>query len=131
MPKDYSEIPHLSNDHKIRAKHDEALAEMLCRNKEFSDWSITCSFYFALHCVDAYAHKLRIKSFERAPDESLSAHGKRKRFVRNNLGSFFNNYCKLYSRCHQCRYDPKYFKLMRLDIPGKMLKIAREFLTIR
>lgn len=127
----YKETPHGSDDHKKRAMHDEALAEMLCTNDDFSDWSIICSFYLALHCVDAYAHKLGIKSFEPAPDEKMSAHGKRRRFVRGNLKKFFSSYGQLYSRCSQCRYDPKYFKLMHSTLPEKMLKKAKEFLTIR
>jgi hypothetical protein len=129
--KSYKETSHDSDAHKNKARHDEALAQRLCENNNFPDWSIVCSFYFALHCVDAYAHKLGIKTFEPGPDEKISAHGKRRRFVRNNLRNLFSSYGKLYSRSEQCRYDPVYYKLISEKLPEKMLEEAKKFLLIR
>jgi len=121
---------HGYDDHLKKAKHDEAASEMLCDNGNFPDWSIISSFYFALHCIDTYAHKLGVKTFAPVLDERTSAHSKRKRFVRKNLGRLFVSYGKLYSRSEQCRYDPKYFQLIPQDLPKKMLDEARKFLTI-
>jgi hypothetical protein len=90
---------HSSEEHKEKANHDKELAETLFKNGGFPDWVVTCSFYFALHCVDAYAHRLGIKSFEPELDENMTPHGKRIRFVKNNLNAYFGWYNTLFSHC--------------------------------
>lgn len=117
--------------HQEKAHHDKDLAENLHNQKVFPDWVVTCSFYSALYCVDAYAHKLGITSFEPAIDEKLSAHQKRLRFVNSSLTEFFGFYETLYNRCRQCRYDPAYYNLMLPIVPETMLKLANKFLAIK
>lgn len=102
---------HTYSDHKNKAKHDWKLASNLESKQEFCDWTITCAFYYAVHCVEAYAHK-KNKERELMPRGSWddeSQHLKRKKFVQKNLQDFFTMYCKLYDKSRCCRYDPKYF----------------------
>lgn len=124
------ESPHGYDDHKNKAQHDESAASLLCLNPNVSDWSITCAFYCALHCVDAYAHRLGVRTFEPQLDEQISAHTKRKKWIWRNLRNLFSIYGRLYSRSEQCRYDPKYYLLMEKDLPEKMLREAKKFLQI-
>lgn len=130
MPDTSGSNKHGSEEHKEKANHDKDLAETLFKNGGFPDWVVTCSFYFALHCVDAYAHKLGIKSFEAKLDENMTPHGKRIRFVKNNLNAYFGWYNTLFSHCEQCRYDPEYFKLMKPNVPQTMLEDAKKFLLL-
>ena len=85
-------LSHNQADHKDKACHDLKIAEQLLADGHYPDWVITCSFYTALHCVDAYAHKLGINSFEPKLGEKLSAHNKRERFVFSQLNQLFSNY---------------------------------------
>jgi hypothetical protein len=123
---------HGAEEHKQKAIHDKDLAEKLQHDNAFPDWVVTCSFYSALHCIDAYAHKLgKHDSFEAGPDENIGAHTKRAIFVDRTLGrEFFGSYNTLRSHCDQCRYDPKYYKLMLPIVPNTMLKLAQKFLKL-
>lgn len=122
---------HGITEHKQKASHDKDLAEKLYQDDIFPDWVVTCSFYSALHSVDAYAHKLGIDTFEPKPNEKTNAHRKRLRFVEDNLKPFFGRYNILLNRSEQCRYDPDYFKLMPKNLPETMLKLANQFLLIK
>lgn len=121
---------HNDADHEEKAGHDKDLAERLFKDGSFPDWVIVSSFYFALHCVDAYAHRHKVRSFESGPDENISPHGKRIRFIKRNLKEFFSSYGRLFSRCHQCRYDPQYFKLVPPITVKKTLELAGKFSSI-
>jgi hypothetical protein len=121
---------HGTEEHKQKAIHDKNLAENLHHDNAFPDWVVTCSFYSALHCVDAYAHKLGIKSFVPRPDENTTAHKKRELFVERNLKALFGSYEILLNRSEQCRYDPEYYRLMLSIVPNTMLKLARQFFTL-
>jgi hypothetical protein len=118
------------DEHKQKANHDKDLAELLCNQATFPDWAVICSFYSALHSVDAYAHKRGVLSFEPAPAEKQSAHQKRLRYIDYSLKEFFGFYEILYNHCRQCRYDPEYFRLMTKNVPDTMLKLAKRFLTL-
>ena len=122
---------HGFDEHKQKASHDKEIAEVLQREGAFPDWVVTCSFYSALHSVDAYAHKLGVKTFTPEPDEETNAHQKRVRFVEKNLKGYFGIYNILLSHSEQCRYDPDYFKLMHPNVPETMLKLANQFLEIK
>ena len=122
---------HDNTDHKAKADHDLKTAEFLLADGHHPDWVITCSFYTALHCVDAYAHKLGIASFEPRLGENLSAHSKRERFVKNQLNSYFVSYKRLRDRSTQARYDPQYFKLMLSNVPISAVKDAKNFFSLR
>jgi len=124
------EKKHGTIEHKEKAVHDKDVAETLQGQIVFPDWVVTCSFYSALHSVDAYAHSLGIHSFEPQLDENTTAHQKRIRFVESNLKNYFSMYNILRNRSEQCRYDPKYFKLMPPKVPETMLKLAKKFLEI-
>jgi hypothetical protein len=125
-----STIRHGQNEHREKAIHDKTLADKLHQENTFPDWTVTCAFYCALHCVDAYAHKLGIRSFEPGLDENTNAHLKRARFVERNLRDLFGSYQSLRSHCEQCRYDPQYFRLMSKTVPATMLKLADKFLLL-
>jgi hypothetical protein len=117
--------------HQEKARHDKELADTLYSQSKFPDWIVTCSFYSALHCIDAYAHKLGIMSFEPTIDDKLTAHQKRLRFIDHSLKAYFGFYQTLYSHCRQCRYDPEYYKLMLPIVPEKMVKLANRFFEIK
>jgi hypothetical protein len=121
---------HGDAEHASKAEHDKCLAEMLLANGKFPDWVITSSFYLALHCVDAYAHRLGIRDFMPAKEEKLSVHGKRERFVKANLNNHFIKYKWLHDRSNQARYDPLYFKLMPIGTATASLADAKQFLGI-
>jgi hypothetical protein len=123
--------PHGTEDHKCKAIHDKDIAELLLAEGKFPDWVITCSFYLALHAVDAYAHKLGLRNFDPTPDSQGTPHGKREYFVKINLSKYFNSYCRLRDRSEQARYDPLYFKLMPKNTPGAMLNEAKTFMAIK
>ena len=117
-------------DHKSKAEHDKETAQILLNNGKFPDWVITCSFYFALHCVDAYAHKHGVQDFKPALGERISAHKKRERYVWNALRSYFNSYSRLLDVSTQARYDPQYFTLVSKyapKVPEKLFKEAELF----
>jgi len=117
-------------DHKQKGSHDGDLAEKLQKEGFYPDWVVTCSFYSALHFVDAYAHTLGVRTFEPAIDEKLSAHQKRLRFIDRCLKDYFGTYESLYNHCRLCRYDPEYYRLMLPIVPETMLKLARKFTTL-
>jgi len=121
---------HGDSDHISKAEHDKCLAETLLAEGKFPDWVITCSFYLALHCVDAYAHRQSITNFLPAPEEKLSVHGKRERFVKAQLNNCFFKYKWLHDRSNQARYDPQYFKLMPIGTASTCLADAKQFLGI-
>jgi hypothetical protein len=127
----YGQAVHTDKDHKNKAEHDLKIAEQLLADGNYPDWVITCSFYTALHFVDAYAHKLGITSFEPRLGEKMSSHGKRLRFVSNQLRQSFSSYKRLYDRCRQARYDPQYYKLMMTNVPVSAVKDARTFSTLK
>jgi hypothetical protein len=122
---------HSDVDHRSKADHDLKVAEQLLTDGHYPDWVITCSFYTALHCVDAYAHKLGIASFDPKLGEKLSAHSKRERFVKNQLTKYFVSYKRLHDRSSQARYDPQYFKLMYPSIPVAAVKEAKTFFALK
>lgn len=117
-------------EHALKAEHDKCLAEVLLADGKFPDWVTTCSFYLALHCVDAYAHRQGIKDFLPAKGEKLSVHGKRERFVKDKLNKHFISYKWLHDRSNQARYDPLYFRLMPIGTATSCLADAKQFLSI-
>ncbi len=123
---------HGTEEHKQKAAHDKNLAEKLQCDKTFPDWVVTCSFYSALHCIDAYAHKSipNFPGFEPNPGEHTGAHRKREIFVERNLRPLFGSYEILRNRCDQCRYDPEYYRLMLPIVPSTMLKLAEQFFKL-
>ncbi len=120
---------HGEAEHMQKADHDRCLAEALSTDGKFPDWVITCSFYVALHCVDAYAHTQGV-TFVAVQGEKLSLHGKRERFVKAKLNNHFINYKWLHDRSNQARYDPSYFKLMPIGTATACLADAKQFLNI-
>lgn len=102
---------HTSDDHIKKLEHDCKLAQELAKTEEYYDWTMICAFYFAVHCIEAYAHQHRkegeLLSIEKWDKES--PHKKRERFVRDNLKDFFSIYQRLYNHARQSRYDPRYF----------------------
>jgi len=121
---------HGDAEHMSKAEHDKCLAEALLTDGKFPDWVITCSFYLALHCVDAYAHTQGVTDFIPKPGEKLTVHGKRERFVKDKLNNCFFHYKWLHDRSNQARYDPLYYKLMPAGLANACLTDAKQFLTI-
>lgn len=118
-------------EHKQKANHDKEIAESLQTTNKSPDWVVICSFYSALHSVDACAHKYGVPNFDPAPDEKTTAHQKRLRWVEKNLRDYFGRYNVLLSHSEQCRYDPSYFKKMLPIVPLTMIKLAKQFLEIK
>jgi hypothetical protein len=121
---------HGENEHKIKANHDKEVADFLLNTRKYPDWVVTCSFYIALHCVDAFAHRNGIRTFDPGLDEDITAHRKRELYVRKDLKTYFNIYKKLHDRSNQARYDPKYFQLIPTYLPAQMVKLAEKFLAL-
>lgn len=100
---------HSADDHIKKSEHDLEIAELMCK-QDCYDWTIICAFYFAVHCVEAYAH---IKGLERSLEKGLgdeeSIHRKRERFVKQHLRKYFGTYRTLYDKSRSSRYDPLYF----------------------
>lgn len=102
---------HEMQDHLRKSEHDCDLAQQLSTTEDYYDWTIICCFYFAVHCVEAYAHKIgkeRELRSDLGDEESL--HRKRERFVRNHLEPYFAIYRRLYDKSRQARYDPTYYE---------------------
>lgn len=124
---------HCDADHKSKAEHDKETAQTLLSGDKFPDWVITCSFYFALHCVDTYAHRHGVQDFKPRPNEKISPHKKRELYVWNVLRSYFNSYKRLLDVSIQARYDPQYFTLVNKyapKIPKKLFKEAESFMKL-
>ena len=131
MSSSFNNSIHGKKEHTEKAIHDKQLVELLLENKIFPDWVLTCSFYFALHCVDSHAHKLGIKSFEPGLNENISAHRKREIFVKRTLSrEIFHWFKKLKDRSYQSRYDPKYFQLIPPTYPGQLFGNIQCFLKL-
>lgn len=120
---------HTAEDHINKLKHDCDLAQELAEKEDYYDWTITCAFYYAVHCVEAYAHKIgkeRELLGELGDEESL--HRKRERFVYKHLRDYFGIYRRLYDKSRQSRYDPTYFQKI-CNVKGyhkKLLDSARK-----
>ena len=97
-----------------KAEHDLLLSDELLQSGSYLDWCLICLFYFALHCVNAHASSQGITSFKPRKEEKKSEHGKRIRYVNNNMRGVFAIYNRLFNRSVQCRYDPQYFKMLQL-----------------
>lgn len=103
---------HTVEDHITKMQHDCGLAQQLAEGEEYYDWTITCTFYFAVHCIEAYAHKHHLEQLleNTHPSRNESLHLIRQRFVNNYLPNFFSIYMRLYEKSRNSRYDPTYFK---------------------
>lgn len=124
---------HDMKDHIMKSNHDCKLAHELCVNEEYCDWTIICTFYFAVHCVEAYAHKIRKdRELLSRIGEEESLHKKRERFVSNYLKDYFGIYRRLYDKSRQSRYDPTYFEKIRRvkDYHKRLLESAEKLKAI-
>lgn len=122
---------HGEKEHREKAQHDLKIAEKMLNNNNYPDWVVICSFYSALHYVDAFAHKLGKTSFKPRLGEKITAHRKRELFVRRHMKEFFASYKRLHDRSTQARYDPEYYKLMFPKIPSSAVKSAKRFESIK
>lgn len=119
--------PHEDESHEEKALHDKKIAEKLSDEDDCLDWVVICTFYYALHCIDAHAHRHGRITFESGPDENISPHTKRSLYVWNHLKSFFFIYRKLYSKGWQSRYDPQYFKNVPEVYCKRLLEASNKF----
>ena len=104
---------HTAEDHVRKLKHDCKLAQKLAEGEEYCDWTIICTFYFAVHCIEAYAHKKRLERFLKYNSHgrgNQNLHQLRQRFVDEYLPKYFTLYIRLYDKSRASRYDPKYFE---------------------
>lgn len=124
---------HTADDHIKKLKHDCNVAQKLAGEEDCYDWTIICTFYYAIHCVEAYAHQIG-KERELVGEiwDETSLHRKRERFVRKYLKDYFTIYERLYEKSRKSRYDPTYFeKICRIKgYHQKLLKSARKIETI-
>jgi hypothetical protein len=120
---------HTAEDHIRKLKHDGDLAQQLAQKDDYYDWTITCAFYYVVHCIEAYAHE-KGKENELAEEIGVaeSLHHKRERFVRRYLINQFGIYRRLYDSSRQSRYDPTYFeKISRIKgYHKRLLESARK-----
>jgi len=120
---------HTAEDHIKKLHHDCDLARELARKTDYYDWTITCAFYYTVHCVEAYAHKTgKERELEAELGNEESLHRKRERFVHIHLKDFFGVYRRLYDKSRQSRYDPTYFeKICRVKgYHERLLESARK-----
>lgn len=104
---------HTAGDHIRKLKHDCGLAQKLAEGEEYYDWTITCTFYFVVHCIEAYAHKKRLEKlleYNGVIRSNQNLHQLRQRFVSEYLPNYFNMYIRLYDKSRDSRYDPNYFE---------------------
>lgn len=124
---------HTAEDHINKMNHDSALGQQLADDENYCDWTITCAFYCAVHCVEAYAHKIgRERELLVEFGDETSLHRKRERFVNNYLRDYFTIYRRLYDKSRRSRYDPTYFENIR-QLKGyhkRLLEAARNLKTI-
>lgn len=116
---------HGLQEHISKMRHDGECVDFLSKDNTFCDWVVVCQFYSIVHCIEAYAHKIK-KEKELLPisiTDRESIHQKREKFVNKYLNMHFTSYMKLYQCSRKCRYDPTYFtKLKEL----KQMKIYQE-----
>jgi len=105
---------HITEDHIKKSEHDCSLAQSLSEGQDFYDWTIICAFHFALHRIEAYAHKTG-KESQLQPNvgDRESIHRKRERFVKQYLSEYFAIYERLFEKSRQSRYDPTYYEKIR------------------
>lgn len=120
---------HTVENHVKKLNHDCKLAQELAGREDYYDWTITCAFYYVIHCVEAFAHKIgRERELIGEVGRGESLHSKRERFVRRYMNDHFTIYRRLYDKSRQSRYDPTYFeKVCRLKgYHKRLLESARE-----
>ena len=123
---------HSAEDHIKKMKHDCSLAQQLAQTDDFCDWTIISTFYFAIHCIEAYAHEHRKERELEGMGSEESLHRIRERFVERHLKDYFTIYTRLYDKARQSRYDPTYFNKIS-QIKGyhkKLLDAARKLENI-
>ena len=110
MPSD-----HTMDDHIHKSEHDFEVANLLSENPRYCDWGLVCVFYSMIHCIDAYAHKIR-REKELMPSSIGEKKGGwyelRRKFMKKYLNKFYGLYDRLYNKSRECRYNPKYYQLM-------------------
>jgi len=124
---------HEMSDHLRKSEHDCDLAQQLSIREDYCDWTIICCFYFAVHCVEAYAHKIgRERELLGGLGDEESLHRKRERFVQHRLKDYFSIYRRLYDKSRRARYDPTYFEQIRQlkDYHKRLLEAARKLKSI-
>lgn len=90
----------------------------MSQRSDYYDWTITCAFYFVIHCVEAYAHKIKLegKLKHRDLEDEESLHKIRERFVREKIPQHYAIYMNLYKKSRKSRYDPTYFEKIAKNI---------------
>lgn len=126
---------HTADDHIRKLNHDCALAEELAEKDDYYDWTITYAFYFAIHCIEAYAHQhgQEAELKQRGLDENEeSLHRVRERYVRKHLRGHYGAYEALYKKSRKSRYDPTYFEKISkvVDYHKRLLESAQKMKTI-
>ena len=86
----------------------------MAEGQEYYDWTITCAFYFAVHCIEAHAHKHKQEKLLEPTDldrqRGRSEHIVRQNYVSDYLPDCFTTYIRLYDASRKSRYDPNYFE---------------------
>jgi len=122
---------HTANDHIRKSDHDCKLAESLSEGQDFYDWTIICTFYFAIHCIEAYAHKTgREWQLQQDVGDEESIHRKRERFVKQYLSDYFGIYRNLYDKSRQSRYDPTYYENIK-KLVGYHKRLLQEAMKLK
>jgi len=125
--------------HVTQAKHNVELLHEVCfpdpcskSNVKYRDWTVTVSFYIALHYLEAYLH---VKGFR----TTFMSHRERNDYLKNdaslkdgNIDDILPNYLSLFDLCNLARYRAcqyhymkesdicMYWKFALEDLPKKL-----------
>jgi hypothetical protein len=113
-------------DHIDKANHDLKVSDYLSKKEEFCDWNIISIFYYAVHCIEAYAHKInRVRDLIPPMGRERERHRFRLIFVQKNITKYYGLYDRLYKMSRKCRYHPAYYKILQ-GRKGYYIKLLQE-----
>ena len=116
----------LIQKHLDQALHNEKLVSLQLgtQNQEFPDWTITMTFYFAVHRMQAAL----LKDFNYYPDkhEDDRIERSRNRLVSAHYGAVSRLFMFFYHESRKARYQPNYYQ--KLD-PKMIEKKVHDALT--
>lgn len=122
------------DDHLSQAAHNAALNNYLdYDNSPFIDWSITATFYEALHYIDSYY--VRVAGLGARPFKN---HIERKNWMRKHLPlPIYTNYEMLESRSRNARYTTHYLTFTSTverqhakELRSKELELIKQYTTV-
>jgi len=105
-----------------QSEHNEMFLQKILDYSEYVDWSVTVTFYFAVHRFQAALlkdHNLRPDKHEH-PDWRRS----RNKLVQMLYSQHWKLYYFLYHESQKARYVPSYHRRMKLDVIQERIREA-------